>query len=696
MLGSAEAQAVVAEALAKPKTKRGGKREGAGRKPADLTPEERAAKEKATSKSKADMVALKRDVDSAETELESVFDTTGIEALEGAERNRELLARETRLQAVTNKLFRTSRSSRGTKQGIRAKELLKQFRIPDKYIAEAKREYDRVELLGKIAGEEINDSSASGSVNDTRQTVVGPVNDDIAKAKNAQQLLTIVAKKNAFFKLLAGRLRSFVANVDVVVLETNSVLPAQLLRNLDSWNYPDGSVRATGLMVSTKEGNKRTIYLRGSSYGKNQGVNVVTALHEVLHAALDRKLKTGIDSMLKDIPLDKATNDFLFTVYELMDTAERAYTALKQNGMLPAGVVARVEGSKRLDADGNEVFGVFEDPYEFLAHGLTEAPMQSFLKFLPGVDSRNGFTKFLDAILKVLGLAKGETNALMSLVNVADTILRARQTKEMKAAYVQKSPSAQKAEREQEELDADVDNAIRKTAKSNSRNETAKLASKLQLLRDPRKNASALAEMGRGATAQGRKIILNVYTNDGLAAAAKAAGLPSVEDVTNLIQRMHGMTGQMLEGAQDVMGNVYRAMKADPTLNDKLKEIVHVATLARVDPAVNKNSAKLNKMWDALGKNGQREYLRLRDYYKASLDAYTALLDKQIRTRAQIRRSRPNYWRRYARSLKPNLRSSRTFHWRALASTGSALGKIKGIKSASFICSRLVQSSKRY
>jgi hypothetical protein len=630
MLGSAEAQAVVTEALAKPKTKRGGKREGAGRKPADLTPEERAAKEKATSKSKADMVALKRDVDSAETELESVFDTTGIEALEGAERNRELLARETRLQAVTNKLFRTSRSSRGTKQGIRAKELLKQFRIPDKYIAEAKREYDRVELLGKIAGEEINDSSASGSVNDTRQTVVGPVNDDIAKAKNAQQLLTVIAKKNAFFKLLSGRLRSFVANVDVVVLETNSVLPAQLLRNLDSWNYPDGSVRATGLMVSTKEGNKRTIYLRGSSYGKNQGVNVVTALHEVLHAALDRKLKTGIDSMLKDIPLDKATNDFLFTVYELMDTAERAYTALKQNGMLPAGVVARVEGSKRLDADGNEVFGVFEDPYEFLAHGLTEAPMQSFLKFLPGVDSRNGFTKFLDAILKVLGLAKGETNALMSLVNVADTILRARQTKEMKAAYVQKSPSAQKAEREQEELDADVDNAIRKTAKSNSRNETAKLASKLQLLRDPRKNASALAEMGRGATAQGRKIILNVYTNDGLAAAAKAAGLPSVEDVTNLIQRMHGMTGQMLEGAQDVMGNVYRAMKADPTLNDKLKEIVHVATLARVDPAVNKNSAKLNKMWVALGENGQREYLRLRDYYKASLDAYTALLDKQI------------------------------------------------------------------
>jgi hypothetical protein len=631
MLGSAEAQAVVAEALAKPKTKRGGKREGAGRPPAALTPEERAAKEEATSKSKALMNAKRRGIEEAEADIKAVTDTSGLEGVTGAELAREVNLRIEKLQKAVNVLYRMKQSEGGSTYGKRATAALANENISPKMLAEAKREFERIERLGKIAGEEINDSSASGSVNDTRQTVVGPVNDDIAKAKNAQQLLTIVAKKNAFFKLLAGRLRSFVANVDVVVLETNSVLPAQLLRKLDSWNYPDGSVRATGLMVSTKEGNKRTIYLRGSSYGKNQGVNVVTALHEVLHAALDRKLKTGIDSMLKDIPLDKATNDFLFTVYELMDTAERAYTALKQNGMLPAGVVARVEGSKRLDADGNEVFGVFEDPYEFLAHGLTEAPMQSFLKFLPGVDSRNGFTKFLDAILKVLGLAKGETNALMSLVNVADTILRARQTKEMKAAYVQKSPSAQKAEREQEELDADVDNAIRKTAKSNSKIESAKLASKLQLLRDPRKNASALAEMVRGATAQGRKIILNVYTNDGLAAAAKAAGLPSVEDVTNLIQRMHGMTGQMLEGAQDVMGNVYRAMKADPTLNDKLKVIVHVATLARVDPAVNKNSAKLNKMWDALGENGQREYLRLRDYYKASLDAYTALLDKQIR-----------------------------------------------------------------
>ena len=629
-LSSPEAQAIIAEAVSQPPKKRGGARAGAGRKPADLTPEEREAKAEATKASKADLTALKREVDRAEASVNEVMDTTGLEGVTGAELEREASTRMEKLQQAVDTLYRLYQRNKGRTQGNRARDLLKNENIPQSVLAEAKRKFEDV---GKAAADRGVDVSSAGSVNDTRQTVVGPVNNDIAKAKNAQQLLTIIAKQNAFFKLLAGRLRSFVAGVNVVVIETDSVLPAQLLRHMDSWNYPDGAVRATGLMVSDK-GNNRTIYLRGGSYGNNQGVNVVTALHEVLHAALDRKIKTGINSVVEGINLDKATEDFLNTIYTLMGQAENAYAALKEAGMLPAGVVARVESSKRLDADGNEVYGIFEDPHEFLAHSLTEAPMQSFLKFLPGVDNRNGFTRFIDAIRKVLGLAKGETNALMSLVNVADTALRARQTKEMRDAYLKQfggnTASAQEAIREQKQQAKDVAIAVNKLKKTDSTKESTKEAAKLQLLRDPRKNAAALAEMFRGAKVLAKRIIGNAYTNDALAAVAKAAGLPSVEDTTNLIQRMHGMTGQMLEAAQDTMGNVYRAIKNDPTLNDKLKEIIYTATISRVDPAKNKTNAKLNKMWDGLGEVGQREYLRLRDYYKTMLDTYSALLDKQV------------------------------------------------------------------
>ena len=636
MLASDEAQAILSapevEVEEQVKSKRGGARKGAGRKPADLTPEEREAKAEATKASKADLTALKREVDRAETSMNEVMDTTGLEGVTGAELEREVSTRKEKLQQAVDILYRLHQRNKGRTQGRRARDLLKNENIPPSVLAEAKR---RFEDVGEVAADRGMDVSSAGSTNDTRQTVVGPVNDAIAKAKNAQQLLTIIAKHNIFFRLLAGRLRSFVAGVDVVVIETDSVLPAQLLRHIDSWNYADGSVRATGLMVSTKD-NKRTIYLRGSSFGKNQGVNVVTALHEVLHAALDRKIKTGMNAFEKGLAVDKATEKFMMDLYTLMAVAKSKYEKLKAIGLVPAGVVARVESSKRLDAEGNEIYGVFEDPYEFLAHGLTEAPMQSFLKAITFADSRTAFSRFIAAIRNVLGLPVGQTNALEALVNVADTALRARQTKEMQAAFVKEfgkkdAASAQKGIDEQKKLDKKSAINSGKLKKTKTGKAAAKLGAQLQLLRDPRKNAFALAMMGRNLKNKMRQFVFRVaYTNDALAEAAKADGLPSVADAINEIQNMQGMTGQMLEGAQEVISAVYRAMRKDATLKDKLDDIVHRATLERVDPAKNKSNKDLNKMWDDLGADGQRAYILLRDYYKANMDMYMALLDKQI------------------------------------------------------------------
>ncbi len=638
----------------KPISRRGGARKGAGRKPADLTPEEREAREKQRNISKGDMNADRRALDKAEADMAALTDTSDLEGMPEVDAQRELASRVQKLQGIVTTLHRISKTNGGGTYGKRARKLLKDNNIPQRMVDNAQREFERVQMLANRAKDEGIDTSMAEATPST------PANAKIAKAKNAQQLLTEVAKHNAFFKLIADRIRSAVAGVNVVVIETDSVLPAQLLRNLESWNRPDGSVRALGLMVSDK-GNNRTIYLRGESFGADQGVNVVTALHEVLHAALDRKLKIGINAARGDVAIDKGTMDFLTDIYDLMDVAQEKFLDIDDLGKAPPALKKLVATSLRRDANGEMELGIFTDPWEFLAYGLSDPVMQSFLKRVPWPDQRNALTKFVDAIRKVLklsstyspklmalifakdkilskkmlreelGLRKSSSsNALLGLASTAEKILSARQTKEMQEDYQLLSASAQEAVRTQEQLDKDVNVAIAKVRKSDRRRKVAQGASKLQLLRDPRKNAAALAEMFRGAKVLAKRIIGNVYTNDALAAIAKAAGLPSVEDTTNLIQRMHGMTGQMLEAAQDTMGNVYRAMKNDPALNGKLKEIIHVATLSRVDPAKNKTNAKLNKMWDGLGEVGQREYLRLRDYYKTMLDTYSALLDKQV------------------------------------------------------------------
>ena len=349
----------------------------------------------------------------------------------------------------------------------------------------------------------------------------------------------------------------------------------------------------------------------------------------MLHAALDRKVKTGMRAVEGGIDIDASTDKFMLDLYTLMAVAESKYTKLKALGLVPPGVLARVEGSKRIE-NGEEVFGAFHDPYEFLAYGLTEAPMQSFLKAIKFADKRTAFSRFISAIRSVLGVPVGETNALVALVNVADTVLRARQTKEMQAAYVQTSPSAQKGIDEQKKLDVKVKRELAKLRKTVSRQEMAKQASVLQLLRDPTENPGALANVVDGMSLSAAKVVLKVFTNDGLASVAKASGLPSVEDATNYITSMNGMTAQLMEGAQDTIGNVYRAFAEDSTLHNKLRDVIYTATTSNVDPATNKSSAELNKMWNALGEVGQREYVRLRDYYKTMLDTYSSLLDRQI------------------------------------------------------------------
>jgi len=635
---TAPAEDNVRLALQTMRKKRGGARPGAGRPKVQLTLEQQAGKEQTTKDSKADMVARKRAVDTAEAQLASAGDVSGLDLSDPVSLRQEVIKRKEQMQQAVSNLFRVYSKSKGSAQGKRAAKLLQDPNITPAMLAEAKSELaravegvedQRIAVKERLAG--VDDSDVSSEIKSTAKSMAkATVNDGIAKAKNAQQLLTVIAKHSKFFALLAGRLRSAVANVDVVVIEKGDALPKELQRFADSWD------RASGMMYSAGSGNRRIIFLRGASFGKGQGVNVVTAMHEVLHAALDRKVKVGVRAAVNGLKLDKGTEEFLAGLYGLMDAAKNTFEAMEANGEVLAELRQLIGNSVRKDIDGDLEIGIFTDPHEFLAYGLSEDVMQAFLKDLPGVEFRSGFTKFIDLIRAVLGLQGSETNALMSLIDVADRIISTRQTPAMQAEYQKKGAkdgvSASTAdERTQKEIDEDVGAALRKVDQSKKVEDIAEGAKLLMLLRNPVKNRKVLAAILKGAPLKVRELTLNVYTNDALAEAASAAGLPSVGTATGLIQDMHGMTGQMIEGASNVIGNVYRAIKADPKLNGKLGRIIHAVTIANIDPATDKSSKELNKLWDDLGERGQQAYIRLRDYYAGISELYTKLLDDQVK-----------------------------------------------------------------
>jgi hypothetical protein len=95
-----------------------------------------------------------------------------------------------------------------------------------------------------------------------------------------------------FQRFVAQRIRNFVVGVKFVVVEKGDPMPPQLRG-------------ARGLFVYTPGSKDRTIYVRGASFGDMQGVNVITVLHELLHAATASRIEAGLLKGFKNASLQK-------------------------------------------------------------------------------------------------------------------------------------------------------------------------------------------------------------------------------------------------------------------------------------------------------------------------------------------------------------------------------------------------------
>jgi hypothetical protein len=450
-----------------------------------------------------------------------------------------------------------------------------------------------------------------------------------SKLTNGSQAIAHIIKTgNLFQRFVAQRIRNFVIGVKFVVVEKGDPMPPELRG-------------ARGLFVFTPGSKERTIYVRGASFGDQQGINVITVLHELLHAATASRIEAGLLKGFKNASLQK----FMREMESLMKRTQEAYEEGVLFGDIPLAVQQMIESTTDRDRTGKVSIGVFSDPHEFLAYGMSSPEFQKFLMTVQGKRG-TGFTGFVDSIRDLFGVKQGDATAFTDLVDITDKMLGTRLTKvETKAgALPQKGGFTPpefdeqadiRAKRSALELERDARKAKQNVANSRE-GDMSTAVEAMQKERDPSKVRQILANAWSWADYKQREALVRMPTFDFLAKWAAEKGISALTQTNVYLERMLGMSQQFLAGAEQVVGMLDRGFKEDKNLSRKaFEDFVYATTIAEIDPS-NPNaverSVTLDKDYAALGPVGQRMYKDLRNYYEGIIELYSDLLDDQIQS----------------------------------------------------------------
>jgi hypothetical protein len=457
---------------------------------------------------------------------------------------------------------------------------------------------------------------------------VGKPDAGFSKLTTGSQAIAQIIKNGSLFqRFVAQRIRNFMVGVKFVVVEQGDATPANILRELSG---------ARGLFVYTPGSKDRTVYVRGSSFGDQQGINVITVLHELLHAATASRIEAGLLKGFKNASLQK----FMREMGGIMKRAEQEYKELTFLDMVDENVndiVSRTYDPK------NDSYGIFKDPHEFLAYGMSSPEFQKFLMRVKGMRKEPTlFSRFTNSIRDLFGIKEGEATAFSDLIDITDKMLDTRLTAvEMDRTSLQQKftppefdeEADTKVKRSALQLARDVKIAKEKVRLSNE-GDAAKNVELMQLARDPKAVREILANVTNDLGYARLQATVRLPTFDFLAKWAADAGIPALNKANTQLQRMLGMSQKFLVGAEQVISSLNRGFKEDPKLSRKqFADFVYATTLAEVDPSDTNTrirSKQLDADYKALGSVGQRMYKQLRDYYESIIELYSDILDEQI------------------------------------------------------------------
>jgi hypothetical protein len=585
-----------------------------------LAPELKTASEQKRTQQRTAYKAVEKQLTQAQQLLAEADAPIDEGAIQSEEQLREMLDDKRRKRnAAIRTLYDISKINRG-KPGQRAAEALKDPSITERELVDAAQGYELRKKTGVVGMSSMSKTIEAAAADTVADEKLGKV------TNGAQAITQIIKTGNEFQKILARRIRSSVGNVKIVVVEANQPTPDIFLKNPRyerEWN------RARAVYVEGDFDKKKVIYVRGASFGADQGVNNITMLHELLHAATNRKImlaKQAIDNgQYGDKDLIGAFNELV----EVMNNAGDRFNELADQNELPPHIsnLAR--------------FGeIFDDPREFLAYGMTDPAMQEFLKTAYGQPSPVGyFNRFVDSVRNFFGMDVNDTNALADLINATDSLLTAREVGKLEplapqvlAQTKEDEEDGEEAVRTQKEIDKEVDINIEKIRLSRQAEELAREVSSLQALRDPNKIIPSMQQIWKSATYQERKILVTLPTTEFLTSWA-GEQIPELKNINVLMEKMGGLTQQLLNSAAILAQTIHKAYKKDSTLQNKLEEIAYASTLTEIDPS-DPNSKERNKKLDAmyigLGSKGQQLYKLIKEHYENLSDYFSHLLDEQI------------------------------------------------------------------
>lgn len=613
-----------------------------GRPKAALTPEEQQTKEATTKATNAANARERRAIerlDSALTDANLPVDETDIETPEALE-TAKAEKRAQKVQAV-RALFDAAKKHGNSALGNKAKAILAdRSRI-------SQQEYDNLK-----AGWQATQASRQARV----AASTANINTGVKGTMTAAEVLTQVMKTGTpFQKKLAGLLRKMVVGINVHVVEEGDPTPARLQGD-ENWE------RARGVYLRSDETGPREVYLRGASAGADNGVNNITILHELLHAALNRKVWGGLFGA--ELAPDAALTKFVNELNNLMVDVANSYNKGVADGTVSQRLMDLVESTAVFDPDTGETgFEIFELPHEFLSYGMTEPELQNFMRALPG--KRNAFSRFVQSILKYIGLAESDSNALADLISVTEDISKApipefRSAEEGEASYARKKKKAEKVEPPEEPIgtatvipsnEDEFGNPIR-SAKTLARD--AQVAKeKVRASREgetlpaiegmfkARKEGEVLNFLQglvrnnwQGMTNSAIDKLVRLPTMTFL---ANWSGVKAIQDADIQMQRMVGMANSLTASAYEVRSMLAKELnpffRSAKDFRTKFENLVYESTIARYDPSNPKNKVRnkhLDALWAQIGPKGRQMYKGLQKHYENLIDLYSDLLDQQI------------------------------------------------------------------
>jgi hypothetical protein len=457
----------------------------------------------------------------------------------------------------------------------------------------------------------------------------GKVDAKFSKFTNGAQAIThIIRTGNIFQKFLAARLRPFVANVKFVVIEKGDPLPSQLQEYADDWE------ESRGLYFGAEEGSKPTIYVRGESFGQDQGINNITVLHELLHAATNTKITLGLLARSKGISRDAALTNFIGDLSSLMENAKVNYERMLARGMISPQLRVVVESAGEVDPQTGEVTSdIFEIPQEFLAYGMSDENFQDFLDSIEGKSNEgSGWSRFTRMIANLFGLGRGNYTALSDLMHVTDKILSTKATPEMRAMEAgAQAPSAAKLpeDRTEKEKAKAVDYMLKAVDKSKTAEEFSKATSTLQRLRrgDVKGLVRAASE---GFTYKQRQALAVLLPTPELADIG-GIRVPELINTNELLSEMEGLQAQMMEAGANTVTNLMKLLPEQES-RDKVNQAVLVSTGAKIDPRVDTSVPQLNNLYNALTDNEKAAYAEVFDYYDNMADYVEHLMEESVKS----------------------------------------------------------------